>query len=215
MKNTIKTLVILLLFVSTNFAQTEWAFDKSHSNVSFSVTHMVIAETEGTFRSYEGKVVSKDDSFENAEISLSVDIKSIDTDNEKRDTHLKSDDFFNAEKYPAMTFKSKDTIDPTPFPEEFLRLYEIDPYGDIVFRPPFILASDHREFSAEKFNRIAYIYTDAFPEFVAHDNVSGRNRIENRCFRITVSVRNFTTCTYEDNCAVTHFRPSNFLFETR
>jgi polyisoprenoid-binding protein YceI len=68
---------------------------------------MVIAETEGNFKSYEGKVVTKDDSFENAEISLAVDISSIDTDNEKRDAHLKSDDFFNAEKFPQMTFTSK------------------------------------------------------------------------------------------------------------
>jgi polyisoprenoid-binding protein YceI len=69
---------------------------------------MVIAETEGTFKSYEGKVLTENDSFENAEISLTVDIGSIDTDNEKRDDHLKSDDFFNAEKYPQMTFKSKE-----------------------------------------------------------------------------------------------------------
>ena len=76
MKNTIKSLAILLIFVSTNFAQTEWAFDKSHSNVGFSVTHMLIAETEGIFKSYEGKVVTENDSFENAEVSLSADIKS-------------------------------------------------------------------------------------------------------------------------------------------
>ncbi len=107
MRTTIKALAILLLFVSTNFAQTEWAFDKAHSKVGFSVTHMVIAETEGTFQSYEGKVVAENDSFENAEITLNVDISSIDTDNEKRDNHLKSDDFFNAEKYPEMTFKSR------------------------------------------------------------------------------------------------------------
>lgn len=107
MKHLIKTFVFLLVVTSINFAQTEWAFDKSHSNVSFSVTHMVIAETEGTFRSYEGKVITDGDSFENAEISLTVDINSIDTDNEKRDGHLKSDDFFNAEKFPQMTFAGK------------------------------------------------------------------------------------------------------------
>jgi polyisoprenoid-binding protein YceI len=107
MKQIIKTLVFLLVLTSTNFAQTEWAFDKSHSNVSFSVTHMLIAETEGTFKSFDGKVISDGDSFENAEISLTVDINSVDTDNEKRDGHLKSDDFFNTEKFPEMTFKSK------------------------------------------------------------------------------------------------------------
>lgn len=107
MKNLLKTLALLLVFVSINFAQTEWAFDKSHSNVSFSVTHMLISEIEGDFRSFEGKIITEDDSFENAEISLTVDLNSIDTDNEKRDNHLKGDDFFNAEKYPKMTFTSK------------------------------------------------------------------------------------------------------------
>jgi polyisoprenoid-binding protein YceI len=108
MKNSIKTLVLLLLFLSTNFAQTtEWAIDKSHSKVGFSVTHMLIAEVDGTFKNFDGKIVTEGESFENASISLTVDINSISTDNEKRDNHLKSDDFFNAEKYPEMTFVSK------------------------------------------------------------------------------------------------------------
>lgn len=106
MKNLLKTLALLLVFVSINFAQTEWAFDKSHSNVSFSVTHMLISEIEGDFRSFEGKIITEDDSFENAEIFLTVDLNSIDTDNENRDNHLKGDDFFNADKYPEMTFTS-------------------------------------------------------------------------------------------------------------
>lgn len=106
MKNLLKTLALLLVFVSINFAQTEWAFDKSHSNVSFSVTHMLISEIEGDFRSFEGKIITEDDSFENAEIFLTVDLNSIDTDNENRDNHLKGDDFFNADKYPKMTFTS-------------------------------------------------------------------------------------------------------------
>jgi polyisoprenoid-binding protein YceI len=108
MKNIFKTFAVLLLFISTNFAQTEWAFDKSHSKVGFSVTHLLIAEVDGTFKNFDGKVNTENDSFENAKISLTVDINSIDTDNEKRDAHLKSDDFFNAEKYPEMTFKSRE-----------------------------------------------------------------------------------------------------------
>ena len=107
MKHTLKTFAILLVLTSINFAQTEWAFDKSHSNVSFSVTHMLIAETEGVFKTFDGRILTENDSFENAEISLTVDINSIDTDNEKRDNHLKSNDFFNAEKYPEMTFISR------------------------------------------------------------------------------------------------------------
>ena len=126
MRNTIKTLAILLLFVSTNFAQTEWAFDKSHSKVGFSVTHLLIAEVEGTFKNFEGKVVTNNDSFENAGITLKADINSIYTDNEKRDNHLKSDDFFNADKYPEMTFKSKE------FKKIDDRNYEL--IGDLTIR---------------------------------------------------------------------------------
>ena len=107
MKHTLKTFILLLVLTSINFAQTEWAFDKSHSNVSFSVVHMLIAETEGTFKTFDGKVITEGESFENAQISLTVDLKSVDTDNEKRDNHLQSDDFFNTEKYPEMTFKGK------------------------------------------------------------------------------------------------------------
>ena len=104
MKIVIKILALLLVLVSINFAQTVWAFDKSHSNVSFSITHMLISETVGAFNTFDGKIITKDDSFENAEVTMTFDINSINTDNERRDNHLKSDDFFNAEKYPQMTF---------------------------------------------------------------------------------------------------------------
>jgi len=107
MKHILKTFVLLLVLTSINFAQTEWAIDKSHSKVGFSVTHMLIAEVDGIFKNFDGKIVTNGDSFENASVSLNVDINSIFTDNEKRDNHLKSDDFFNAEKYPEMTFVGK------------------------------------------------------------------------------------------------------------
>jgi polyisoprenoid-binding protein YceI len=68
---------------------------------------MMVSETEGKFKIYDGKVSSKSETdFSNAAIEFSVDVNSINTDDEKRDGHLKSDDFFNAEKYPKMTFKS-------------------------------------------------------------------------------------------------------------
>lgn len=106
-----KTLKLLfaLLFISISitFAQTTWDFDKSHSKIGFSVTHLLITEVEGQFKDFEGKIVSTSDDFENATIEFSADIASIDTDNDKRDNHLKSDDFFNAEKFPKMIFKSK------------------------------------------------------------------------------------------------------------
>lgn len=104
-----KTISLFLLFVfafaSTSVAQTTWSFDKSHTTIGFEVTHLVITTVDGKFNTYEGTVTTKGDSFEDAKVNFTADIASIDTDNEKRDAHLKSDDFFNAEKYPKLVFK--------------------------------------------------------------------------------------------------------------
>lgn len=99
--------VVLVLTASSLFAQTEWSLDKSHSQVGFSVTHLVITEVDGYFKDYDAKVVTKGDDFSTATIDFTVNTSSIFTDNEGRDKHLRSDDFFNAEKYPQMTFKGK------------------------------------------------------------------------------------------------------------
>ncbi len=99
--------VVLVLTASSLFAQTEWSLDKSHSKVGFSVTHLVITEVDGYFKDYNAKVVTKGDDFSTAIIDFTVNTNSIFTDNEARDKHLRSDDFFNAEKYPQMKFKGK------------------------------------------------------------------------------------------------------------
>jgi len=87
-------------------AVSNWNLDKSHSSVKFSVDHLVISEVEGNFKLFSGSVSNAAPDFTNANINFSVDVGSINTDDEKRDGHLKSDDFFNAEKYPAMKFTS-------------------------------------------------------------------------------------------------------------
>lgn len=87
-------------------AQTKWKLDKGHSSVRFSVNHMVVSEAEGTFKMWDGTVEHSKDDFSDAKISFTVDVNSINTDNERRDGHLKSDDFFNAEKFPTMKFES-------------------------------------------------------------------------------------------------------------
>ena len=104
---TIKLLAIFLLTTTLTFAQTTWTFDKSHSKVGFSVTHLIISEAEGNFKSFDGTVETNGDDFSGAKVEFTVDTKSIDTDNEQRDNHLRNDDFFNSEKFPKMTFKSK------------------------------------------------------------------------------------------------------------
>lgn len=84
-----------------------WNVDKAHSNVGFTVTHLVVSEVDGSFKVYDGSINTTTDDFSGAEIKFIVDVPSINTGNDKRDNHLKGDDFFNAEQYPQMTFKSK------------------------------------------------------------------------------------------------------------
>jgi polyisoprenoid-binding protein YceI len=100
-------LLFALIAVGTSvFAQTSWTIDKVHSKIGFAVAHMGVAETEGKFNDYEGTVVTKNaNDFNGAEVTFTAKTASIDTDNEKRDGHLKSPDFFDAEKYPAVSFK--------------------------------------------------------------------------------------------------------------
>jgi polyisoprenoid-binding protein YceI len=97
--------IALLLVAGGAFAQTTWTVDKVHSKVGFNVTHMAVSEVEGKFNDFEGTVVSKAEDFSGAEVTFTAKTASIDTDNERRDGHLKSPDFFEAEKYPEITFK--------------------------------------------------------------------------------------------------------------
>ena len=90
---------------SKNFA-TKWTLDKGHSNVKFTVTHMVVSEVDGSFKNFDGTIEHTKPDYSDAVITFTVDVSSVDTDNENRDKHLKSDDFFNAEQFPQMKFVS-------------------------------------------------------------------------------------------------------------
>jgi len=98
-------MLAMVLLTSTVFAQTTWNIDKVHSKVGFSVTHMVVSETEGTFKDYTASIISKSEDFNGSEVTFSAKVASINTENERRDGHLKSADFFDAEKFPEITFK--------------------------------------------------------------------------------------------------------------
>ena len=100
------SLVIALFSIVLVNAQSSWNFDASHSSVRFAVDHMVISEVEGKFTSFEGTVESSNEDFSDAKINFKIDVNSVDTDNEKRDGHLKNEDFFDVVKYPEMTFVS-------------------------------------------------------------------------------------------------------------
>lgn len=103
-----KILIGLFVFAFTVIsAQTSWTIDKPHTSVGFSVTHLVITEVEGGFLDFDGKIETKSNDFEDASVMFEIKVASIDTDISARDKHLKSPDFFDAEKYPNITFKSK------------------------------------------------------------------------------------------------------------
>ena len=94
-----------LLLSASAFAQT-WSIDKAHSRVGFAITHLTINEIDGDFKSFEGKLTAANTDFSGATIEFSADVNTINTDVEARDKHLKSADFFDAEKNPSLTFKS-------------------------------------------------------------------------------------------------------------
>jgi polyisoprenoid-binding protein YceI len=104
-----KALVLLaiLAFSVGAFAADEYKIDKSHSKVGFSVRHMMLSTVDGRFTDFDG--VIRYDEADPLKSSVDVTIKSasINTDSEGRDEHLRSADFFEAEKYPTITFKSK------------------------------------------------------------------------------------------------------------
>lgn len=87
-------------------ASPAWTLDQAHSNVTFSVQHMVISEVTGSFKEFAVNLNSSREDFTDANIDATVNVNSINTENDRRDSHLKTDDFFNAEKFPTIKFKS-------------------------------------------------------------------------------------------------------------
>ena len=91
--------------MSTAF-KTNWKIDKTHSEISFKVKHMMISTVTGHFEDFNATAETTNDGFINADFSFIAKTASINTKNSDRDAHLKSDDFFNAENYPELKFKS-------------------------------------------------------------------------------------------------------------
>lgn len=83
-----------------------WTIDPVHSEIHFKIKHLLISTVTGSFKKFEGTVDSSKDDFTDAKIKFTADTASIDTGNQQRDGHLQSDDFFNAEKFPKLTFES-------------------------------------------------------------------------------------------------------------
>lgn len=98
-------LAALALLSLTGMAQT-WKMDKSHAKLGFTVTHLMISEVDGNFKDFDVTITSSKEDFSDAVFDMTVQIASVNTDNQRRDDHLRTPDFFEVEKYPTMTFKS-------------------------------------------------------------------------------------------------------------
>ena len=83
-----------------------YKIDAAHSEINFKVKHLMITNVTGNFTQFDATMESAADDFSDAKISFEADVNSINTNNEQRDGHLKSDDFFNAEQFPKLTFVS-------------------------------------------------------------------------------------------------------------
>jgi polyisoprenoid-binding protein YceI len=102
---TVSTIVTLSL-PAMAFATT-WNVDPEHSNIGFKVRHLMVSNVKGQFDKHTGVVDINDKDVTKSKVEVSIDTASINTNVQKRDDHLRSPDFFDAAKFPTMTFVSK------------------------------------------------------------------------------------------------------------
>lgn len=107
-----KKLVLLMImaFAINAQAQTKWKVDPFHSSLNFAIEHSGISMVNGKFTNYSGTLTTEGEKLSDAEFKFIVNVKSINTNVEKRDQHLRSADFFEVEKYPEMSFESNEII---------------------------------------------------------------------------------------------------------
>ena len=97
----------LLLTGFSAFAQSSsWTIDPNHSQVNFGIKHLQVSTVRGSISGVTGTVVWDEKNLSNSSVQATINTATVTTNNEKRDGHLKSPDFFNVEKFPTMTFKS-------------------------------------------------------------------------------------------------------------
>ena len=104
----------------------KWQIDPAHSEVKFKVKHLVVSTVTGHFKSFTAVIEAERDDFSDARISFEADVNSLSTNNEQRDAHLKSPDFFGAGKHPKMAFRSTSV---TPVSDD-----EFEVAGDLTMR---------------------------------------------------------------------------------
>ena len=94
------------MVTTDNQTTTVWTIDPSHSSVEFAVKHMMFTTVKGRFAGVKGTITLDDDSHTTSAVDVEIDVHTIDTRDEKRDGHLRSPDFFDAERFPTITFRS-------------------------------------------------------------------------------------------------------------
>jgi polyisoprenoid-binding protein YceI len=101
-------LVVLVLTAATVARAAEkYDVDTVHSHIGFTVKHMAVSSVRGDFKDYTAELRVDEDDVQNSSLVLRIDAASVDTDNQRRDDHLRSADFFEVETYPEIVFKSK------------------------------------------------------------------------------------------------------------
>lgn len=103
-------LVSSLTLLPTLAMAATWQIDPSHANIEFKVKHLMVAYVKGVFAKVEGTIEADDADLSKARVSVTIDTASINTNNAKRDEHLRSPDFFDVANFPAMTFVSKQIV---------------------------------------------------------------------------------------------------------
>lgn len=87
-------------------ATTKWALDPTHSEIGFKIKHLMISNVSGNFKKFDVQAETEGDDFLTGKVTASIDVSSINTNNEQRDEHLKNADFFEVESHPNITFQS-------------------------------------------------------------------------------------------------------------
>ncbi len=106
MRHTLFAALSLVAVASPSFAAEPYAFDPSHTSISYTIDHMGLSEMHGVFRKFEGELQLDVKDVSKSSVSVKIDTSSIDTGVDKLDEHLSTPDFFDAGKFPEITFKS-------------------------------------------------------------------------------------------------------------
>lgn len=106
MKRTLITAAIALPLLAFTTLSNNWALDAAHAKLRFSITHLGINEVEGTFKTISAKITATKEDLSDAVVQFTAEAKSVDTNNEMRDDHLRAADFFEVDKFPTITYKS-------------------------------------------------------------------------------------------------------------